>query len=186
MPVKNVKKKNIGHNRYFHALSFYPDVHFKSKLPDEEVVLILRAHPITQLSWVFNTFILLLLLLGSNFIAVYFLDIFKVLFLDLIMLVTIFNYAWSNFLKWFFNVGVVTTKRIIDVDFYSILVRETSGTRVDRVEDISANVSGYLGSLFNYGDVMVQTAGEETNLEFLRVPEPALVVKAINSVIRRE
>jgi len=85
MPVK----KSIGHNRYLHALSFYPDVHFESKLPDEKVVLILRAHPITQVSWIFNTFILLLFLFVGNFIMLYFIDLIRTLFLDLVMLVII-------------------------------------------------------------------------------------------------
>ena len=76
----------------------------------------------------------------------------------------------------------MTNKRILDVDFYSILYREVSETRLTKVEDITSKTGGYFGSLFNYGNVFVQTAGSEVNIEFLNVPDPANAVKIINDL----
>ena len=40
-----------------------------------------------------------------------------------------------------------------------------------------------MASLFNFGNVFVQTAGNELNIEFTNVPGSSDVVKIINSVI---
>ena len=81
--------------------------------------------------------------------------------------------------------GIVTNKRIIDIDFSSILYRETTEARLANVEDITSKQVGYFGSFFHYGNVFVQTAGTYTNIEFLNVPEPAEVVEIINRLHRR-
>ncbi len=180
--AKNLKEDH----RHFHSLCINPHIVFGDKLAGEKVILILRAHPITQIPWIINTFFLTIIALFLNIFFVHFFSLARILFLNIAMMIVIFNYTWINFLKWFFNVGVITNKRIIDVDFHSILVKETSGTTVDKVEDINASITGYFASFFNYGDVVVQTAGEEENIEFASVPEPSRVVSIINSVVKKE
>jgi len=42
---------------------------------------------------------------------------------------------------------------------------------------------GSVRSVFNYGDVLIQTAGTLANFEFDRAPEPARIVRVIADMI---
>ena len=74
-------------------------------------------------------------------------------------------------------------KRIVDVDFSSVIRKEVTETMINKVEDITAKNSGYFSSLFNFGNVHVQTAGAIETIEFLNVPRPTDVFKVINSIM---
>lgn len=99
---------------------------FEGQDHDEVILLLLRAHPITNLSWIIPA---VLLFSGPFFVpsAVRFLnldvstvpEVFGLVFLIinyLIVLVIVFE----GFLYWYFNVYIVTNKNIIDVDFHSL------------------------------------------------------------------
>lgn len=171
-------------HRYLHALCTYPDVKFEAQETDEKVILVLRAHPITQLSWVIASIFAFIILVALNFFLPSVLDVRQIVFLNFFFVIIILSYIWLNILFYIFNVGIVSSKRILDVDFHSILYRETSESRLSNVEDITSRQAGYFGSFFHYGNVFVQTAGTEINIEFLNVPEPTEVVRIINSLLR--
>ncbi len=173
----------IPHHRYLHSLCYYPDVRFEAQEKDEEVILVLRAHPITQLSWIIASLFGIILLVVLNFFFPIFLNSRQIFYANFFLGTLILAYIWLNILFYTFNVGIITNKRIIDIDFYSILYRETSETRLKNVEDITSKEAGYFGSFFHYGNVFVQTAGTQVNIEFLNVPEPEEVVKIINGLL---
>ncbi len=50
------------------------------------------------------------------------------------------------------------------------------------MEDVTAKSGGFFASIFNFGNVFVQTAGTEVNLEFHNIPRPAEVTRIINSL----
>jgi methyl-accepting chemotaxis protein len=55
------------------------------------------------------------------------------------------------------------------------------------VQDVSADKSGFLRTVFDFGDVIIQTAGENPNFTFEGVPHPEQVVDQIQrSVAGRE
>ena len=79
--------------------------------------------------------------------------------------------------------GLVTNKRIIDLNVYGILSKQFSETKIDLIEDVSYSQVGSIRSVFNYGDVHMQTAGTLSNFEFDRAPEPARITKIIGELI---
>lgn len=160
----------------------YPNVRVESQNETEEVILVLRAHPFTQISWVVNTFGLITLLIIGNYFLPLVLSANQILFVDVFGLFVVFTYAFFNFLTWFFNVGVVTNERIIDIDYRSLVYKEVTEARLEKVEDVTSKMGGFFESIFNYGNVFVQTAGTTTNIEFINVPRPAQVVKIINDL----
>lgn len=107
------------------------------------------------------------------------------MFTNIFGFAVLLSYIWFNFLNWFFNVGVVTTLRIIDVDFTSVIYKEVTETRLDRVEDITSKSGGYFESFFDYGNVFVQTAGKDTYIEYMNVPKPSEAVRIIDELIGR-
>lgn len=95
----------------------------------------------------------------------------------------ILSYIWFNFISWYFNVGIITNERIIDVDFHAVIYKEVTETILPKVEDVTAKSGGFFSAIFNYGNVFVQTAGTEANIEFHNVPKPAEVTKIINDLV---
>lgn len=162
-----------------------PHISFETQEEGEEVVLIVRQHPLTQIQWVFNT---ILLLIVGTFLGFLILPDFispqKIMVFFLFFLFFTFSYVWLNFLLWYFTVGIITNKRIIDLDFINILYKEFTATTIEQISDITTSVGGFFGSFFNFGDVMVKTQGFEQNIEFLDVPQPADIVEIINLLMR--
>lgn len=169
----------------FHAFCLRPKIGFEGQHSKEEVVLVLRAHPITQIYWIINGFILLMIFILLNFILPGVLGINQILFFDIFGLVVVFGYLWFNFLSWFFNVGIVSNHRIIDIDFHSVLYKEVTIAILGKVEDVSSKAGGFFSAIFDYGNVFVQTAGTEANIEFMNTPKPSQVAKIINQLIHQ-
>ena len=173
------------------AYAIYPDnVRFDTQAEEEQIILLLRKHWITNLPWLLVTFFLIfappiifptLLIrqilppLPANFILVS--GIFGYL--------AIFGFVLVSFMVWYFNVYIVTNERIVDVDFLHLLYKQLSSTRIARIQDVTYKLGGVFQSLFDFGDVLVQTAGTEPNFEFLAVPHPEAVVRKIAELMEK-
>jgi len=167
-----------------HSYLVRPDVRFTTQHADEEVILVVRKHPVTQLSWIVNGVILLTLLLLVNAIVPEILKANQIIAINIFGLFFIFSYIWINFLLWYFTVGVISNERIIDLDFYNLIYKEFSATTIRQVSDITTKIGGFFGSILNFGDVFVKTEGFEQNIEFNDIPRPSAVVKIINLLMK--
>ncbi len=168
-----------------------PDgIKFETQEEEERVVLFLRQHLIVLL----GPFLLVLLLATSPVILFPFLFRYLMLPIEIptgyivvgtaFWYVVTFGFALMSFLRWFFNIYIVTDKRIVDIDFIHLLYKEFSEARLDRIQDISYKSSGIFSVFFDYGDAYVQTAGGDLpNIEFLAVPKPARVVEMISELL---
>lgn len=179
-----------NNNKSFQKVLFsylsHPKIKFETSEPTEEVVLLLRSHPFTQIGWILNALFLLILLVVMNFFIPGFVSSSQVFIINTLGLVFIFSFIWLSFLNWYFNVGIVTNKRIVDIDFSMILYKEITVARLDKIEDITIKSGGYFESFFDYGTIFIQTAGMEANVEFAQVPFPSEVVKIINKLIGKK
>lgn len=152
--------------------------HFEGQDADETILLLLRAHPITNLSWIMPA--LLLFFMPFFVPKLLFLAGIDISFLPYSYRVTflILNYlfimviAFEGFLSWYFNVYIVTDKNLIDVDFHSLLFKNIDIAPLRNVEDVSSSMAGVSHSIFHYGNVSIQTAGATKNIEFHNVPNP--------------
>jgi hypothetical protein len=168
---------------FFHAMCIRPAVRFESQAEGEEVILLVRAHPFTQFIWIFNTFALFFILTVINFFLNRLFPLNYILFANIAGIIGIFVYAWANFIHWFFNVGIVTNVRIIDVDVHNSLYKEITATKLERVSEATSKIGGFFGSLFQYGTVFVKTEGTRPDIEFERIPQPTQVVNIINNLM---
>ena len=172
--------------RFLHSFSLYPSIKIDSQGENEEVILFLRAHPVTQIFWMINSIVFFMAL----FIMILFLPsiigIKETLFIILFGFVFIISYVWFNILSWFFNVGVITNERVVDIDFHSVIYKEISEARLNKIEDVTSKGAGYLGSLFNFGNLFIQTAGTEANIEFVNIPDPSGASHIINEILGKK
>lgn len=160
-------------------------------LPGERIVLRLERHPIVLVS---NAAIFIFLLVAPiGFFA---------LFPDLLQLATSTNagfalfvlcgslfylFIWlfigHVFLDFFLDVWIVTNRRIINIEQKALFSRTIAEHELSRIQDVSASIKGIIPSLFNYGSVIVQTAGEHENFEFTQVEHPQEAVAIISQLL---
>ena len=84
--------------------------------------------------------------------------------------------VWTMY---YLNTQVITNERIIDVNQKSLLHHETSEFHFDRMQDVTTEINGLWANLFNFGNVLVQTAGEEENFVFNQVADPHRIAKIV-------
>ncbi len=87
----------------------------------------------------------------------------------LLALWTLFFIFWTNY---YLDVWIVTDRRIIDVEQHGLFSREISEFRLENIEDLTVEVKGLLPTFLRFGDVYVQTAGENREFAIHHVPNP--------------
>jgi len=188
-PSKRKKEKlRKFANHPLAALMVKPDnVRFETQKKKEKIIFLLRRHWITNLPWLLTAAVMVVVPLFLRFFP----------FIELLpfryqMIVVVLWYCLTmafileSFLSWYFNVNLVTNKRIVDIDFYSLVYREVSTCEIDKIQDVTFKMGGILRTIFNFGDIFIQTAGERPVFEFEAVPKPGLVVKKIEELIAKE
>jgi len=160
---------------------------FDSQLDGEKVLLLLRRHPITQITKFLTVIVMLIVPFFFHQISFYYLleGNFQTAILLLWYLIIV-GYSLESFLTWFYNVYIITDERIIDIDFLSLIYRNVSAAKIDKVEDITTVTSGVAQSIFDYGTIHIQTAAEKTEFEFEDVPHPNLVTQFLNEMLVEE
>lgn len=153
-------------------------IEFVSQEENEKIIIFIRRHFITNISWISIGIILLVAPLFLIFPFNILQDLLKILPSSFIVILLIFyyliivGYVYTNFITWFYNVGIITSKQIIDVDFTDIMYREVAKVRIQDIIDAEYTQGGFLHSFFNYGDVFIQTEGIKPNFEFYHIPNP--------------
>lgn len=160
---------------------------FESQSATEQLILVLRKHPITNLPWI----IIAILMFFAPFALSFFplIAAFPVNFQIVTLMawyLLVIGFVLESFLSWFFNINIITDERIIDVDFENLIYKRVSSAKIDNIEDVTSSTGGFIRSLLRFGTVIVQTAGEAREFEFVDVPQPEKVVKLINEMILEE
>jgi len=157
-------------------------VTYEGKDRDESIVYIVRSSIITLIP----ATILTLTIIIASFFFRSFLQNFgsetgilvrpQILPLVHFFLITLaFGVYLHSLLNWYFNVLVLSNKKILDIDFVGLSYKNVSETTIEHVEDVTSTVSGLWGLLFNIGNINVQTAGEQREFEFYNVDDPSKV-----------
>ncbi|MBI5358147.1 hypothetical protein HZB69_00755 [Candidatus Amesbacteria bacterium] len=176
--------KNVGETPRSVAMGAYnvrPGTHFVTQQEDEEVVLLLRAHPIINIPWIILAilmFIFPIILLNTGmFSAVP----GKFIFMGRITwYLMIIMFVLEKILYWYYSVFIVTNERLVDIDFYNLMYRMVTYANLNHIEEPASVTGGFIRSLFQYGNVWVTTASEKPTIEALNVPYPDKVVDIIS------
>lgn len=162
-------------------------VHFETQEPQEKIILLLRMHWITNVSWIATAVVMIFAPIILRYFPLFDFLPLRYQFMGLIiwyLLTTAF--VIEQFLTWFFNVYIITDERIVDIDFYGLLHREMSDAKIDKIQDVSVRWPGIASTIFNYGDIFIQTASERPRFEFHAVPSPERVAKILQGLRTQE
>lgn len=134
---------------------------------DEKILMVLHRHWIV----IFGRFLvgILLLILPavlSAAAAVFgfdlalaspYLEFFGVIYLMIIM-AALFMF-WMDY---YLDIWIITSERIVDIEQKSLFNREVSEFMLDKVQDITVEVPGMVATFLKYGNLIIQTAGEQS------------------------
>lgn len=190
VPVEEPKtKKELeslpGHTHNpLSSFNYFPEhVNFESQENEEKVVLLLRRHPITNVGWILITLALFIAPSIIKFLGL--LDLLPAnyqFFAYIAWYIFIFTYALQSFLGWYYNVHIVTDERIVDVNFSNLIYKQVSDANIDKIQDVTYKMGGVVRTVFNYGDVEIQTASEVPNFKMEAVSDPNRVAKILQEL----
>jgi uncharacterized membrane protein YdbT with pleckstrin-like domain len=166
------------------AFSILPRrVRFETQEEEEEIILLLRQHWVTQVRWWLVVFLGIFLPLLLYWVPI--LDFLpgRYQFMAVVIwYLLLIAFIFERFIGWFFHVFIITDERVIDVDFINLLYKKVSEAKIDNIQDVTYKHGGTLATWFNYGDVSMQTAGEQREFMIGGVPQPSRVAKILNEL----
>ena len=77
-----------------------------------------------------------------------------------------------NFIDYYLDVWIITTERIVDINQRGFFSRVISEQMLFRVQDVTSEIRGAIPTLFNYGNLNIQTAGEVNRFTFYEIHDP--------------
>lgn len=80
--------------------------------------------------------------------------------------------AFAVWTDYYLDAWIVTDRRIIDIEQRGFFTREISSTRLDRIQDVTTEISGILATFLSFGTIHVQTAGESREFVLPGAPRP--------------
>lgn len=166
------------------------NIYYDGEDSDEKILYILRRSHLTNLGWEFALAVMAIL----PFYAAPYLIRYRQLALEVIgpgLLFTItlswylaiLGLALLNFLNWYFNVYIITNKKIVDFDFYGLTYKNIADTVIHNVQDVTATISGPINMIFNIGHVYIQTAAEKREFDFDSVDDPGKIRDIISDLV---
>lgn len=160
---------------------------FNARDDDEEIILVLRRHWLTNFPWIITAIFMVFapLLLLSFSIWNIFPPNYRLILVLFWYLLT-FATAFENFLSWYFNVFILTEERVIDIDFFNLLDKKMSEAKISMIQDVTSKTRGISQTLFNYGSVLIQTASEIPLIKIDRIPNPDLVLQVLQQMRSEE
>jgi hypothetical protein len=177
------------------AYAELPNARFRDQESDERIEILLRRHVITNMRWLIPAVFALLLPSILHVVQPATLPGMaplgnippSTLFMaEILWYALVAGYALENFLVWYYNVYLVTSLRLVDVDFLGLLQYSSTEAELRQVQDVEHKQTGLWQLLFNYGTVEIQTAGVRQNLVFEKVPKPHRVADIITDLLPNE
>lgn len=169
--------------------SFPKETEFAGQDRGENIILLIRQHPVVFIPQLLIAVLMIIVpVLVSPVINLLNVEltagdkIFGMGLLVLWALLTVSLIA-VTFFKWYFNVNIVTNERIVDIDFDKLFDHRVSEAQLEKIEDVSHSAVGMWAIIFDYGSVYVQTAAEQREFEFKRIPRPRDVQDTINDLL---
>lgn len=177
--------------QYLNSLIKNPaNTSYDGKDHDEEVLLLVRRSLIATFIWFLSglayfvlpffviPYISKMRLEGNPIFSNMF--IFSLIFFWYLFL---FGYFLREFLDWYFEVLLITNKKIIDIDRGATNISETLLTNV---QDVTSETPSVIGQFFNIGSIKIQTAAETKEFEFSMMDDPSKVRDFLSDIVAKK
>lgn len=151
---------------------------------DEQVVAVFRPHPATVIVAMAGTaivaiviLIILILLSTSNILD--FLDWLWNLLIAVVVIGALISLGLDYF-RYRNDIWMITNQRIIDAARRNPFRQDVSTTALGNIQDMNVSRRGFLATIFKFGDVACQTAGQGSQFVFKGVADPEQVLDTVD------
>ena len=170
---------------------------FPGQRKNEKVELVIRKHRISLL----GKFLYLLAMIAIPWIVFYVVAPITFSFLtrspysELFLLLTLIYYLFLwlfVFIVWidyYYDLWIITDQRLLDIEQKGFFSRVVSELDLEKIQDITSEVHGILPTLFEFGSIYIQTAGEKNRFAMESIPHPITIRRKIVKLyekVRRE
>jgi len=88
-------------------------------------------------------------------------------------LLSIVMFFYSYFVTFYLDVWIITNDRLVDIRQVSLFSRIIAEVDLYQIQDATSEVKGFWASMFNYGNIYLQTAGPVPRFVLYNVPDPS-------------
>jgi len=164
-------------------------ISFAEQEDGEDIILFLRRDFITNVPWIisaigliFVPFLIRFIFSSTGFSLFTLPHHFSIVVLTFYYLIVV-GFAFANLVSWFYNIGLVTTKRGVDIDFTELSTINVGTAALPDIIDVEYTQQGFFQSLFDYGDVRLRVEATGEVFVFEKVPRPTDVAGTISKII---
>lgn len=90
-------------------------------------------------------------------------------------------FAWRRWTDLYLDAIVITNERIYEIRQRGFFTRETTSFPINRIQDVTVKTEGFLSTMFGYGDLELETAGEHHDLDMHMMADPDDIKLYINT-----
>ncbi len=150
---------------------------------EEKLVIFLRRHWINLFLqiWPLAIFLILVTIVYLSLINFGSLGGGEIMLSFGASIISLFLWAFLFFIfiDYYLDVWVITNERIINIEQKGLFKREISELRLEKVQDLTTEIGGIISTLFDFGDLYVQTAGKRERFLFKSIPHPERIKDVI-------
>lgn len=85
----------------------------------------------------------------------------------------------TTWIIYYYNIFIVSDERVVEIVQKGLFSREVNELSFEQVVDVSSETKGFLNTLFDAGEIEIQTAGPERNFVFRRISRPHIIVEIL-------
>lgn len=165
-----------------------------NKKKDEKVIFYLRRHWLIFFGDILMVGILAVVPLGAYFLIdrmwnsllIGALSRPTLILLTSAYYLVIWLFFITTFVDYYLDAWVVTDDRILNVEQHGLFSRTISELDLAKVQDVTSEVKGVIPSIFGYGQVFIQTAGEKERFIFEQIPKAHDVRKHLLEIVEAD
>ena len=131
-----------------------PQLDFIGQREGEKLLFVFRRHIISMRKGFYLLAIPLIITAIPPLIWSYNLELFLLPVGGFILGLILFSY---HFILWYFTIYIVTDQRIRQVTQRGFFGKDVIELRLSKVQNISYNIPGFSGELFQFGTIVIQT-----------------------------
>lgn len=160
---------------------------FPGQYEGEKVLIFVRRHWMAFIGWIFLAMIMsaiplivVVAMLAANgpgfFTGAHLVYTAMIVCAALLVTNAVFLTAW---IEHYLDVAIITPERLIHITQIGLFNRHVAELSLLRVQDVSARTNGYIETIFQYGQVVVESAGDAPNFVITFVPKPNIIANTI-------
>jgi len=175
----------------------YRSYSFRGRRKNEEIIVMLRRHWLIFFVRFIPAVVFLVVIFAFQFGQSFLAEVLsRQIDYDLLSLAGSFLwmfwwlFVFITWIDYYFDVWIVTDQRVVNIEQKGLFRREISELEHDKIQDVTTEVHGLIPTLFKFGLVFIQTAGEKSRFLFKQVPDPmkvrSILMQLQKNAIRKE